>query len=309
MSRDVQIAGGVGNAPQSYTVPNATEIIPRAVNATFDGTAAVGSFVPTLEIVSDGGVVIARVPADTTVLAGGSAEVTFAPFLGRGSGAGTTGYVQVQDEGAALTERQILDFVGPGVTATDDAGGARTKVTVPGSTISGVFVPFILPLAPSDMVTPGTNTLYGVRWVAPATGTLAGIATYFDTSSGNYEVGVYDTTATTRNRLYTSGNVAFGIGGQWVELATPNLAVTRGDHLDLCIRVDNAIVRIAYLEYAAGIGAAFGGPLPAGYLTSPLGGKPVYSWNATAIAAIPATIAEASLNPYFRVPVLLTRMS
>lgn len=264
---------------------------------------------PAVEIVSDGGVVIARVTADTTVLAGGSAECTFAPFLGRGAGLGTTGYSTIEDEGTALNQRTILDFIGPGITAADDAPNARTTVTVPGSSFPGVFVPFILPLAPSDMVTPGTNTLYGVRWVAPATGTLAGIATYFDTTSGNYEVGVFDTSSGTRNRLYTSGSVAFPAGGVWIELGTPGISVTRGDHLDLCIRADNATVRLAYLEYAAGIGTAFGGPLPSGYLDSPLGGKRVYSWTAAAIAAIPATIAEASLLPYFRVPVLLTRMS
>lgn len=81
MPRDVQIAGAAGAAPQSYEVPNATEIIPRAINATFNGAAAASAFKPTVEIISDGGVVVARVPCNTTVAAGGSAECTFAPFL------------------------------------------------------------------------------------------------------------------------------------------------------------------------------------------------------------------------------------
>lgn len=80
MPRDVQITPGVGAAPQSYLVPNATEIIPRAINATFDGTAAASAFLPTVEIVSDGGVVVARCPCSTAVSAGGSAEVSFYPF-------------------------------------------------------------------------------------------------------------------------------------------------------------------------------------------------------------------------------------
>jgi hypothetical protein len=81
VSRDVQIAGAAGAAPQSYTVPNATEIIPLCIRAVFNGTGAAGAFLPTVEIVSDGGVVIGTFPTDTAVAAGGSAEVTFAPFL------------------------------------------------------------------------------------------------------------------------------------------------------------------------------------------------------------------------------------
>lgn len=41
------------------------------------------------------------------------------------------GYDTVQDEGIALTKRKILDFVGGGVTATDDSTGFRTLVTIP----------------------------------------------------------------------------------------------------------------------------------------------------------------------------------
>jgi hypothetical protein len=38
----------------------------------------------------------------------------------------------VQDEGADLTRRDIIDFVGAGVTATDDALNNKTIVTIPG---------------------------------------------------------------------------------------------------------------------------------------------------------------------------------
>lgn len=90
MARDGQIRLPDGPAPTTYTVPNAAEIVPKAINATFDGTGASGSFAPTVEYVSDGGVVVARVPCQTTVAAGGSAEVTFAPFLRGGGAAGST---------------------------------------------------------------------------------------------------------------------------------------------------------------------------------------------------------------------------
>lgn len=81
MPRDVQIKGGIGEAPQLYEVPNATEIIPKSVFATFDGTAAVSDFFPTVQFVSDGGEIVGQVRTDSAVTAGGSASVTFAPFL------------------------------------------------------------------------------------------------------------------------------------------------------------------------------------------------------------------------------------
>lgn len=55
-------------------------------------------------------------------------DATFAVPPGTSSGGHT-----IQDEGTPLTARAALDFVGAGVTATDDAGGNRTVVTIPGS--------------------------------------------------------------------------------------------------------------------------------------------------------------------------------
>jgi len=48
------------------------------------------------------------------------------------AGAGGGGYSVVQDEGAAQIARAILNFVGTGVTVTDD--GTRTVITIPGGT-------------------------------------------------------------------------------------------------------------------------------------------------------------------------------
>jgi hypothetical protein len=38
----------------------------------------------------------------------------------------------IQDEGAALTQRAALNFIGAGVTSADDAANGRTNVTIPG---------------------------------------------------------------------------------------------------------------------------------------------------------------------------------
>jgi len=115
MARDGQIRLPDGPAPTTYTVPNAAEIVPKAINATFDGTGASGSFAPTVEYVSDGGVVVARVPCQTTVAAGGSAEVTFAPFLRGGGGASSTAtwaglYIDSSSAPAILNPYPTLEY-------------------------------------------------------------------------------------------------------------------------------------------------------------------------------------------------------
>lgn len=46
---------------------------------------------------------------------------------------GTNGYNTIQDEGIALTQRQIINFTGEGVSAADTPiGGGKTTVTIPG---------------------------------------------------------------------------------------------------------------------------------------------------------------------------------
>lgn len=46
----------------------------------------------------------------------------------------TDAYTTVQEEGTALTQRRILNFVGPDITASDDAPNNRTNITVASST-------------------------------------------------------------------------------------------------------------------------------------------------------------------------------
>lgn len=45
--------------------------------------------------------------------------------------AGSAASITVQDEGSTLTQRDKINFVGTGVTATDDSANARTLVTIP----------------------------------------------------------------------------------------------------------------------------------------------------------------------------------
>jgi hypothetical protein len=63
--------------------------------------------------------------------------VSWAP-CGAAVNVGSTGTGHtIQDEGVSLSQRANLDFVGAGVTATDDAGNNKTIVTIPGSGTGG----------------------------------------------------------------------------------------------------------------------------------------------------------------------------
>lgn len=54
-----------------------------------------------------------------------------------GTAAAGSGHT-IEDEGIGVTDRPILNFVGAGVTVTDDSGGGKTVVTIPGG--GGGFV-------------------------------------------------------------------------------------------------------------------------------------------------------------------------
>lgn len=79
---EVQIADfGTSEAPLDRATKPSEAFQLLAGRAVFDGTGASGDFVPVLEVISDAGLVVGTYPADVTVTAGGSAEVSFAPFL------------------------------------------------------------------------------------------------------------------------------------------------------------------------------------------------------------------------------------
>jgi len=63
------------------------------------------------------------------------------------AGAGGSGYTTIQDEGSSLTARSTVNFVGAGVTATDD--GSKTVVTIPGGVGDYIML--------SDRKSSGTN--------------------------------------------------------------------------------------------------------------------------------------------------------
>ena len=77
-------------APTDYVVKGAQEIVVRAVTASFDGTAAGGSFVPAVQVIDTGGTIVGTYPCSTTLAAGALADVSWFPYVG-GGGAGGGG--------------------------------------------------------------------------------------------------------------------------------------------------------------------------------------------------------------------------
>jgi hypothetical protein len=112
---DVQIlAGGVTDAPLGYKIPQAQEIILKSLFASFDGTNASGDFLPCIRVLSPAGKVIGEFFTDAAVVAGDSAEVTFAPFLRNASAA------------TVLTSGLFWGRIGSGAGAQSIPSGAVT---------------------------------------------------------------------------------------------------------------------------------------------------------------------------------------
>ena len=105
MAQDVQILPfETKNAPNSWVIPDALKIMVKTIEATFDGAGAGSAFLPAVQILSDSGHSVGIFPTDSTVAAGGSAEVTFAPFLRNAAAAspstGMTGLEVTVDDAA-----------------------------------------------------------------------------------------------------------------------------------------------------------------------------------------------------------------
>jgi hypothetical protein len=92
------IDASVATVPKRYTVAGAQQLIIRTVSATFDGTAAAGSFVPVVQLVDPAGIVTGTYPLGSTLMVGASADVTFFPSVGGGGGG----------SGATFTSQQTI---------------------------------------------------------------------------------------------------------------------------------------------------------------------------------------------------------
>jgi hypothetical protein len=135
------------------------------------------------------------------------------------------------------------------------------------------------------------NDARGMRMVMPRSGTLKDFAIWIATTSGNVDVGIYDTVSGTAGKLWSSTSTACGTVNTWQVVGDPNLAVTRGQHVDFVIGCDNAT-------------AAFGRvpppvnplliQLPTNFMPSPQGALPKFAWRASASFPLPTSFTEAA---------------
>lgn len=100
------------------------------------------------------------------------------PDLGDG-----VGYDEIQEEGTPLTKRAILNFIGTGITAADNAGNSRTDVTFSGSVLVIVMIRTTVPAAVINGVavtsTPGVAN-NGATVMTESGGALSSAGTSID---------------------------------------------------------------------------------------------------------------------------------
>jgi len=122
----------VGPVPQDYLVPGAQTIDLLAVRALMDGSSTLINWVPAVQILGpDGSIMATRI--GSTVAAGGSVDVTFAPFL-----ASTTTVKQIcspyDDYIAQLgVEGWWKLDESSGTVAADSSGGGHPLSCTPGA--------------------------------------------------------------------------------------------------------------------------------------------------------------------------------
>lgn len=186
---------GTSAVPLTYEVPNAIEAALLCVNATVDGSVASGSFLATVEIVSDGGIVVARCPCFTILAAGASAEISWFRLRDQTIASGT---IVSQYQG-------LIESLGGLVLywKLDDAAGSGTTVDSVGSndgTVYGLVTQGEPPLADvaSALYTAGmtgrkvdtpvdqtTQVMSAVIWVKTTSVNANNWIAYADTSSPN----------------------------------------------------------------------------------------------------------------------------
>lgn len=202
------------------------------------------------------------------------------------------------------TVKSAVGLTGNATAVTQSAGDNSTRIATTAyadasAVAHGFYPPLVNLIAPIDprviaaVSALVANTMYGVRVTVPYSGTLHDLAVYVAVSSGNVDIGVMDTTATTRNVLYTKGTTVCPAANGWRIIGDPNIAVTRGDQLDLLFSADNATATFGRL--------ATTGPqqmsMPTAFWPSPLGGVNTLFWTKATSFPLPTpTVTEATFS-------------
>jgi hypothetical protein len=139
----------VQNAGDGYIVPASLDLILKCARCAYDGSGAAGDFVPLLQIFSDAGLVVAECRAEETVVAGGSADVTWFPALipprasataaALPSFANTTFNVTIDDNPIDLNSGTATMHFSSSDGTFDTAGG-QARITRPGLYVIGLQI-------------------------------------------------------------------------------------------------------------------------------------------------------------------------
>lgn len=170
------------------------------------------------------------------------------------------------------------------------ASSSSSAGVVAGSAPASFVAPCDPRLAINNSLTLGANVGAGCRVVIPTTGTLHNLTIYIAASAGNLDIAVYDTAATTRNRLYSSGSVA-SPGTGWRTIGDPALAVTAGQQVDLCIAMSSGSCTIGRNNVTIADPITH---LPTGFFAASGGGAPYLDWQRLTSLPWPSTILESS---------------
>lgn len=95
---------GTLNTPADVTLDANQTITPEVLFAHFNGAGAAGSYVPTVEIISDSGATVLEVAQDSTIAAGTSVEASWAPFLKTASSGTPTPPVAPSFKGVSISQ-------------------------------------------------------------------------------------------------------------------------------------------------------------------------------------------------------------
>lgn len=165
-----------------------------------------------------------------------------------------------------------------------------------GARIAGnIGVPAVSLLDVSSTSVWTANDARGVRCIAYKSGTVSAVGFYVGVSSGNVDMGIYNTAVTTRARLWSAGTTACGTVNTWqVFTVTAGLVpVNEGDHFDVALAVDNGTASIGRLAAPTNAGVQL---MTAPFLQSQTGaGGNKLAWSIASSFVLPATLTESAL--------------
>ncbi len=122
-----------------------------------------------------------------------------------------------------------------------------------------------------------------VRVVAPKTGIIRDLSIFITTSAGNIDVAIYDSAATTINRLYSTGAIACPATTNWAIVGDPQILVTRGQVLYLGVSCSSATTGIGR---ATALTSTQASVLPTGF------------WPASGATPAKVVMYDAALHPF-----------